>query len=645
MTRTDFLRMLKDGDLTKEQAREIVMDFAWYINHNLGENGLYDVSSLVAELRHASNTKDVEHGRVVDLIKLSLKRHDGLGYFTRTTGNHQLIIHWPSFFLAGITNPKSQQARMVWLLQSVLRRRSPLFFSLLRRKYLTELLQIDLSVEGEDGRFEDEDYRDVVPLDYEEVSLCLDLGKRIVSLPEVGEISNRSFLGMLISSGVRKAQNYDVLRLWKEGLTKQSPLFWETTLISRRRLNELRETLRAGGSIAVPDARIDRPGYGAAMWSKIMFDMLALPHFSTPDGRFGVYKVSLTEDNVPHMVVNVPKVVRQLAREDKYSRAAEIWKADATNPSVTEAMIRDRVCLGWGGQSPLLMENRLRGKVNTEPVWPITNPGDVYVMPVHAFEYYRKASTKMASLRSKIPPEKRGMRGAKNRRGFLKIVQVASPGIVEAAGAIFNFRVIYRDRSIFVCPGWEQKFDLDFFQERNYVTSKSGEFELKTGIVQNTLTGEYYYSLNRYLGFESTPVSLYSELRNWLRTFLEGMTHEQFHFMWQSARKTPTHEVHVPRGAATSPMLRGSFFSSAADNVLKNYLRPGQLIQVEEMLEDMGERKTRTEISSRSALLRRQLIAEGVYDIDQLPHTNYNAILGKRLTELKAARRKQLEEV
>lgn len=634
MTRSEFLRVLKDGDLTNEQAREIVIDFTGHINRALENDGVYDLGSLVHELRSSPNPRDPDHSRIIDLFTLSLKRHDGIGFFSRSTGSQQLIIHWPSFFLFGIRNPKSQQARVVWLLQSIFRRRSPLFFSLLRRKYLTELLRIDTDGEGEDGKFDEVEFADITPLDYEEADLCDNLGQRICSLPELGGIANRAFLGMLITSGVRKAKNYDVLKFWKEGLTKTSSLLWETTLVSRQRLNELREILRAGGSVAVPDAKIDRPGFGAAAWSKIMFDVLSIPHFSTPNGRFGVYKTVV--DEVPHIVVNVPILIKQLRREDKYSRTAEIWEQKAVK--ATESEIRDRVCLAWGGQSPLLIENRLRAKVDTSTIWPLTNPGDVYVMPLHIFEQYRKAATQMASLRSKIPMEKRGMRGAKARRGFTKIVQLCSPGIAEAGGAVFHFRVMYRDRAVYVCPGWEQNFDPEFFQNRNYTTNADGETVLKTGIVQNTLTGEYYYSLNRYLGFDSTPVSLYTDLRNWLREFLEGMDHEQFQFMWQSARTAPSHEVHVPRGAATSPLLLAKAFSPQADEIIKNYLRPGQLVVVEEKLEEIGQRKTRAEISDRSAMLRKQLIAEGVYELDQLPHTNYSAILGKRLQKLKEAK-------
>lgn len=638
MTRREFLLALKHGDLTPEQAREIIIDFAGYINRALSGPDLLDLGSLMQELKRTPQPQE-EHQRIIDTISstLSLKGNGGLGFFSRSTvGSQQLVIHWPTFLMTGIRNPKTPQAQVVWLLQSIFRRRSPLFFSLLRRKYLTELLRIDTAGEGEDGTFDEAEFADITPLDYEEADLCDNLGQRICALPEIGGIVNRAFLSMLITSGVRRAQNYDVLKFWKDGLTKESPLFWETTLISRRRLNELREILRAGGNIAVPDAKIDRPGYGAASWSKIMFDVLTLPHFSTPDGRFGVYKATLTEDELPHIVVNIPLLIKHLRREDKYSRTAEIWRQMAKTASENE--IRDRVCLLWGGQSPLLIENRLRSKVDTSSVWPNTKPGDIYVMPLPIFEQYRKAASNMASLRSKIPPEKRGMRGAKNRRGFTKIVQMTSPGIAEAGGAVFYFRVLYRDRTVYLCPGWEQSFDPEFFHERNYTTNASGDVVLKTGIVQNTLTGEYYYSLGRYLGFEGTPVSLYTALRNWLRDFLEGMNHEQFQYMWRSARAAPTHEVHVPRGVAKAPLLVAKAFSPQADEIIRNYLRPGQLVTVEEMLEAIGQRKTRKEIADRSALLRRQLIAEGVYDLNQLPHINYSALRGKRLEKLKEAK-------
>jgi hypothetical protein len=52
-------------------------------------------------------------------------------------------------------------------------------------------------------------------------------------------------------------------------------------------------------------------------------------------------------------------------------------------------------------------------------------------------------------------------------------------------------------------------------------------------------------------------------------------------------------------------------------------------------IEKLDPTKTRKDVTRRAAMIRERLISEGVYDLDKLPHVNFNVTLGKRLKTLR----------
>lgn len=636
LDRMTFRLAVLDGTLKKEHVADIFMDFAASLNKSVGGStrtlDIYPLDTPMAELSEMSDAADRK--RYLEGLTPVLKQHGGLGVFKRSTGgNYQIVFHWPSFFMTGFTNPSSRQARVVWLLQALVRRRSPLLFALLRRKYLTETGVFDTDVPVADGRFKEEAFADVLPINAEEVSLCESLGERVVSVPEFGSLAHYAFTSLFTSSKLDRAQGYRALKKWKN-ICEGTPFLMETGVVPLRRINMLHEFLRSGANVEAPDIATPPAGYGAPGWSEGLFDVLVLPHYSTPNGRFGVYKVKLGDRDVPHFVVNVPMIMKQLAREDRFSKIGELWRTKSEKMSAES--LRDKVVLSWGVQLPMLIQNEMRAKVDVSNVWPVTSPGDIYVMPLHLFEQLRKHTVSMFKMRKHILPENR----AKKLRvaGFRKIIQLSSPGISQAGGASFQFRAIYRGNSVAISPAWEKDFEEEFFQNRNYKRDGAGELVLREGIYLNAATREYYYSLGRYLSYEGTPTAEYTQLREWLRTLLEDMTRDQFAFMLQAAKRNPTNEVHVPRGAAKRAILPGKLFTDEADKIIIHHLRPGKMVDVLVALERIRQPKDKREVSQRAFLLREKLIAEGVYDMDELPHTNYSATLGKRLKKLKDAK-------
>jgi hypothetical protein len=634
MSRREFKDMVRRGDLTADDANEIVIEIARLVNRGVETGSIPNLSKLMYPYPKPMQRGDSDQEKLAEIFRRELCQSGGIGCFARSNENYQVIFHWPTIFAHGFENTRSMYAKIVWLMQAIVRRRSPLLFSFLRRKYLTDLIPIEETRFTLEPRFTEKEFEEVHPLEMDEYDLLADLGKKFAVMLGLGDICNRAFLGMLAASGVALGNRYAVLKMWKENINKSSPLYWESTLISRRRLNELKEVLLAGGKAGIPDAQTDKFGFGASNWGQLTFDVLCIPHYATPDGRFGVISMALGEKQLRHMVINLPLYLQQQAHEDKYSKFKRLLdKMEKNKPEE----IRDEAVKLLGIQFPLMLDNIYRRYVHCSEYWPRATFGDIYAVPVEVFEQYRQASRKMSALRSNIKQAAKITR----RPGFNQIVQLHSPRIPEAGNAVFAFRAIHRDGEVYISPGWESVLDDTFFRGRNY-GEINGERALRPGIVLNDGSGEYYYALNKYAAFPDTPIMLYPALSRWLFDFLGIMTKEDFLFLWRSAKRLPSFEVHVPRGGNKRAYPQGSLgFSEDADQIILKHLRPGKLVTVAMTLEKIGIMQTTDAITKRGAVLREQAILEGCFDLDQLPHVNYSSILGKRLKKLRTIREQE----
>ena len=301
----------------------------------------------------------------------------------------------------------------------------------------------------------------------------------------------------------------------------------------------------------------------------------------------------------------------------------------------TPREVRDEVVKLLGGQFPLVIENTYGKYVHAESIWPEAASGDIYAIPTSAFEQYRQSSRNLASMRGKRKGEPRTFN---KKPGFNQIIQICSPKIAEAEGATFVFRVIFRAKEIYISPTAELGFEESFLRTRNY-TEVDGVSVLRPGILLNDATGEYYYMLARYYSFTDTPLSMYPELSRWLNDFLSNMSATDFKFIWKTAKRLPSQEVNVPRAGGKIPYCEEKSFSKEADIIIEKYLRPGKVGEVLMMLEKIGMPRSQKDVIHHSVAIRDQLIDEGIYDLDRLPHVNYSAILGKKLSKLREQKR------
>lgn len=619
------------GDFSPAQAGEIVIDFAKLMSKQIETKKLFDLSRGF-RLNRGKETAE-EMFKRVESYRTFIEAAHGFGFFSFSATVHHVVLHWPTIFKYGMLHTNSPQGKLVWLLQAVVRRRSPLLFSLLRRKFLTDSLDVQFGPAG--PRFTDEKFTQALPLYVGEFELYESLVQKFVEMQVLGDLANRAFLSMFGTSGIEKESRYRKVKVWRDNVPKDNPFYWECSVVARRKLNELREALRANGKIEVPDANTDKYGFGASTWGKMMFDLLCIPHYATPDGKFGVTSLTLGPQKIKHMVVNLPLFIQQQIREDLFSKLHDVALQFKLN-NKPDRELRDEVVKLFGIQFPLLLDSKYGGQAVTETssMWPEASAGDIYAVPTSVFEHYRQSSRSMASMRGKQASKKRTFN---KRPGFNQILQIRSPKIAESGGVTFTFRVIFRAKHVYVCPTWELDFEDSFLRERNYTTINGVE-TLRPGTLLNDATGEYYYMLPRYRDFKDTPLAMYSELSRWLHDFVGEMTSTDFKFVWNTAKRLPSVDVNVPRAGGKQPYSADKMFSAEADVIIERYLRPGKVGDVMVMLEKIGLNKTPEEITKRGTAIREQLIAEGTYDLDKLPHVNYSAILGKRLSKLRENR-------
>ena len=630
MIRQVFEEEVKRGMLSLDCARQILIDFVGLANRqvdlkqgNCSKWVAYDLEAMPAEDRENRITN----------CRVLLQAAGGIGFFALSANAQRILLHWPTVFAVGMANVNSPQGKLVWLLQAIVRRRSPLLFSLLRRKYLTETVPLELGPLG--PVFKDKIFEGIYPLRVGELVLYDALGKKFVEMPTLGDIANRAFVSLFVSSGLEKGSRYRRVKPWQISVPRDNPLYWETSVIILRRLNELRRVLQIGEHVDFPDASTNKFGFGASAWGKLMFDVLCIPHYAMPSGEFGVISAGLGPQKVKCMVVNLPLFIRQQCREDKFSKLSGVSAAFVNK---TPREVRDEVVKLFGGQFPLMIENAYGKYVQAESIWPEAASGDIYTIPTSAFEQYRQSSRNLAAMRGKRKGEPRTFN---KKPGFNQIIQICSPKIAEAEGATFVFRVIFRAKEVYISPTAELGFEESFLRSRNY-TEVDGNSVLRPGVLLNDATGEYYYMLARYYSFSDTPLAMYPELSRWLNDFLGNMTATDFKFIWKTAKRLPSQDVNVPRAGGKIAYKEELSFSSEADVIIEKYLRPGKLGEVMMMLEKIGMPRDMKVIVRRGIAIRDQLIDEGVYDLDKLPHVNYSAILGRRLSKLRE--QKRLEE-
>jgi hypothetical protein len=480
--------------------------------------------------------------------------------------------------------------------------------------------------------------KDVVALNPEEYEQLDALITHVSTDKGIGTLIRRAFSSVFSNAGVQQPNQYGLLSYWKK-LFPNSSLNHEVSMVSSHRLATMRVLLKAGEVVGIPDFDTPSQGFSSAQWSPDMFDILSIPHLRRQDGAFGVFQTGVgAAPPVQCMVVNLPVYIGYLSREDRYSAIGKyhtLW-----SQTLAEDIIRDKLVGVWMSQYPLMVENELKPYIHYSHIWPSEHAGDVYVIPMDILEQYRQVSRSMEAVR------RARKKGTKKREGVRtprlgRVIQMSSPAIADAGGAVFSLRVMFRNGEVYFSPVWEYDLEPDFLLSRNYV-SGAEEPRLKDGVFRNELTREYYYTLGRYLAFEDTPLVKYPQLTDWFNQNFSKMRREEFRYMYRHIKANAEVNAFVPYNPTKRPCIGTLPFSVEEDILIRKELRPANVSALMVKINEINSQRTRKEVLARGASLRDSMIEDGEYNLQKLPHVNYNALLGKRLKELREQKERNL---
>lgn len=621
--------MVFDGKVTPSQARELLLE------------AIRGAFLMVDRTETRDITEPLMSGDA-ERISVILRGCGGIACWGTRQHVEHLVFHWPTVFKEGLLHPHNVQTRLVWLFQGLIRRRSPLLFSLLRRKLIEE----NAIFEESGKEVPVKEYKDVIPLSVSEVFLYEQLVEQFCGIPELGANAksafNRMYNSMELASPI---SSRELAPMWKKLHPENSPVVFQTTSISRLRLVDIRDTLMCGREFVPPDTRVNAPGYSSSQWGGEMFDVLSLVHLIEDRGEFGVYRYTDMDTKIRYVLINIPLYLKQLSREDKFSGAGRRYAV--REPIDPDSLFRNELLLRWSIQFPLLL-NMPKEKFPFGQVWPGIEIEDALVVPIPKIEEYRARSRKMERIYiTKISAwgtDDLAKKIETKRAAKFRAVQLWSPPIREAEGYQFSIRAVHKNGEVYFSPEWEADSDPAMLLGRNY-RMLGDESLLCDGVILNSGTGEYYYTLAQYFKFEETPVREYAELKQWLQDYLKGLTKLEFNNILTSLKRCPTPDGFVPYDAAKIPAKRSKMFNAVEDNIIIRLLRPGNFSEVMVRLEEIDPTKTRGDVTLRARQLRERLIAEGIYELDKLPRSIYNSALGRRLNKLRKVKEaKEVEE-
>lgn len=201
--------------------------------------------------------------------------------------------------------------------------------------------------------------------------------------------------------------------------------------------------------------------------------------------------------------------------------------------------------------------------------------------------------------------------------------------------AVIDFDIIFHDSNIWFNP---KGVVIPVSDTHIKSTGKSRNRPV-SGVHYDTPTGEHFYSvhfLKHCLVFdESVPSDVY----DWMHTF-DKYDRLVFNNLVKRQRYEKKYRQSSFSAEEDAAILRFYYpLESSKDAPRNGYhggLRTVTAVERQELFK-LCEPKTKAQVGVRARQLRRQLIDQGVYDINQLPHLVYNSKIGQ---EISAAKKK-----
>ena len=256
--------------------------------------------------------------------------------------------------------------------------------------------------------------------------------------------------------------------------------------------------------------------------------------------------------------------------------------------------------------------------------WPDARMDDILFLSISAAQSLLRKRAVLSATSGKQGTEELQRRSRANRTGAPRILPVVSPPVPNYDVKGVPIRLIrWGTRTYFSVP-WDVEVQPIVLQ--NGAISKAppkGVYYIKT-------LDETFYSLDRLMDSGSLNLTEHSELWSWLES-IALMNRKDF----QRFRRKNRQLFMAAQDREGKEHLGGIRFTMEEDDVIRDLVRPRMPQESRDILMDVCVGRNWKAILRRARFLCSELIKQGVFDLEKLPHQNYNAGIREEIAAAK----------
>lgn len=544
------------------------------------------------------------------------------------------LIHWPTVVRCVDMMFELQQFGMVavlWHFREVLRRRSLVYYDLLRRKIAQQLTYRYYPMSEEDKI--QKGYRDLSPVEEE---VFEGLANGVIRTDKTVKALSQSFKDTLTPRGThkslrsmlfaRKPVREDIFEVIGPYKPEDCTIFSATELRRNSRM------IQANRAISL----VYTDGFGPATLGDDFREIFYAFHFRRVD--HGVAKLSnhvLAVDLIKYIPyrTQLTNYYRNMVGPQKYQSKA---LTAAAMLKYFEAVFEPLVVHGAAS----VYRRRI------EQLWGDDSLEHVLFLSVDGIARRLSAANKMEVVRShKSKQQSYVPAGSKVPRIYV----LESPALPDRDYVTLRFETIRRPSGLFWGVPWEVPASLHYdipTTSKLCMTDTRADLPRKTtmkkGVTYVEAYDRYFYTLDFLLEcaeLDDNPARDSGELRGWMK-MLSEMPTKQFNLLQAGTKK----DLVVQQKRKPGRTLRGVSWTKEEDDAIKELYRPDMTESDEARLLRICRGRNTRALMRRATQLRNAMIEDGIYDLELLPHRHYNASLQKLVKDHKAKAQRRIRE-
>jgi hypothetical protein len=224
--------------------------------------------------------------------------------------------------------------------------------------------------------------------------------------------------------------------------------------------------------------------------------------------------------------------------------------------------------------------------------------------------------------------------GKKRRGPVLKITNLESPKISFMGDKPLKFKMIRLRGKVYFSSPWVIKDGDRFRYNKSQAKFFSRPFPGVKFIKQED---EFFYTFDFFKNILKLEIlkDESSDFYRWFKSY-RTVSSNQFRDLRKMEKRRYV-DVPARMERLKNDLSIRSNFTKEEDEAIVKFFRPGIAPQTRRELEFICYGRTWRAISCRAQFLCESMLQEGVYDLEQLPHSRYSAVLGKKAEKVRKA--------